>query len=103
MSHTTTLVTRVHIVLTVYPGGLRSTFIADYTHTFILFIAIFVFGFSAYATGDEIGSLSKFYDLLVEASSKMPIAGNYEGSYLTFKSNGGLVFAIGGSTSCAAV
>lgn len=78
----------------VIAGGLRSTFIADYTHTAILFIAIFIFGFSMYSTNPAVGSPSKFYDLLVEASAKMPIADNHEGSYLTFKSNGGLVFAI---------
>ncbi|KAI9761817.1 MAG: hypothetical protein M4579_000756 [Chaenotheca gracillima] len=86
----------ITIVVAVYviAGGLRSTFIADYTHTVILFVAIFVFGFSIYATSDTIGSPSRFYDLLVEASQKMPIARNYEGSYLTFKSVEGLVFAI---------
>ncbi|MCJ1258802.1 urea active transporter [Lignoscripta atroalba] len=78
----------------VIAGGLRSTFIADYTHTVILFIAIFVFGFTIYATSDVVGSPSRFYDLLMEASEKMPIAKNYEGSYLTFKSVNGLVFAI---------
>jgi urea-proton symporter len=30
----------------------------------------------------------------MEASSTMPIAGNHEGSYLTLKSNDGLVFVI---------
>ncbi|KAG0647234.1 Urea active transporter [Hyphodiscus hymeniophilus] len=78
----------------VIAGGLRSTFIADYTHTVILFVAIFVFGFSIYSTNPAVGSPSKFYDLLVEASKTMPISGNHEGSYLTFKSNDGLVFAI---------
>lgn len=86
----------IPIVVSAYviSGGLRSTFIADYTHTAILFTAIFVFGFSVYSTNDIIGSPSKFYDLLQEASKAMPIAGNHKGSYLTFKSNGGLVFAI---------
>ncbi|KAF2099950.1 Na+/solute symporter [Rhizodiscina lignyota] len=78
----------------VIAGGLRSTFIADYIHTVILFIAIFTFGFLVYATSDTIGSPSKFYDLLLEASEKMPIAHNYQGSYLTFKSVDGLVFAV---------
>jgi Na+/proline symporter len=78
----------------VIAGGLRSTFIADYVHTIILFVAIFTFGFTMYATSDVVGSPSKLYDLLVEASTSMPIAGNYEGSYLTFKSINGLVFAI---------
>jgi Na+/proline symporter len=39
----------------VIAGGLRSTFIADYTHTVILFIAIFVFGFVMYATSHLVG------------------------------------------------
>ncbi|KAF3767301.1 hypothetical protein M406DRAFT_39720 [Cryphonectria parasitica EP155] len=79
----------------VIAGGLRSTFIADYAHTVILFIAIFTFGFSIYATNPEVGSISRFYDLLQEAGRNMPIEGNaHGGSYLTFKSNDGLVFAI---------
>jgi len=80
----------------VIAGGLRSTFIADYAHTVILFAAIFAFGFTMYASSPVTGgSISKFYDLLLEASEKMPISGNaHNGSYLTFKSNDGLVFAI---------
>lgn len=39
-------------------------------------------------------SPSRFYDLLVEASENMPIARNYQGSYLTFKSVDGLIFAV---------
>lgn len=78
----------------VIAGGLRSTFIADYVHTVVLFIAIMVFGFLAYATSEEIGSPSKFYDLLLDASDKMPIARNVDGSYLAFRSVDGLVFAI---------
>lgn len=76
-------------------------------------MAIFVFGFSMYSTSDMVGryaipsphcgasytdfppcSPSRLYDLIQEASVKMPIAGNYQGSYLTFKSINGLVFAI---------
>ena len=79
----------------VIAGGLRSTFIADYTHTVILFISIFVFGFVLYATSDDVGDLDRFYDLLVQASENMPIASNAgNGSYLTFRSVDGLVFAI---------
>jgi hypothetical protein len=47
-----------------------------------------------YSTSEEIGSPSKFYDLLQQASEKMPIARNHEGSYLTFKSVDGLIFAV---------
>lgn len=78
----------------VIAGGLRSTFIADYAHTVILFAAIFIFGFTLYCTSDDVGSPGRFYELLQEASAKMPIAGNRDGSYLTMKSNNGLVFAI---------
>ncbi|MCJ1307611.1 urea active transporter [Agyrium rufum] len=78
----------------VIAGGLRSTFVADYAHTVILFVAIFVFGFVIYATSDVVGSPSRFYNLLVEASEKMPIEGNHQGSYLTFRSRDGLIFAI---------
>ncbi|EME84560.1 uncharacterized protein MYCFIDRAFT_152785 [Pseudocercospora fijiensis CIRAD86] len=86
----------IPIVVAAYviAGGLRSTFIADYIHTMILFTVIFVFGFLMYATSDMVGSPSKFYDLLIEASKNMPIAGNAgDGSYLAFRSVDGLVFA----------
>lgn len=87
----------IPLVVAVYviAGGLRSTFIADYIHTVILFIAIFVFGFLMYATSDLVGSPGKLYDLLIEASERMPIAKNAgDGSYLAFRSVDGLVFAI---------
>lgn len=78
----------------VIAGGLRSTFIADYTHTVILFIAILVFGFLISATSDLVGSPAKLYELLQEASKTMPIERNTDGSYLAFHSVGGLIFAI---------
>lgn len=79
----------------VIAGGLRSTFIADYIHTAVLFVVIFIFGFLMYATSELVGSPGKFYDLLVDASEKMPIAKNAgNGSYLAFRSVDGLVFAI---------
>ena len=77
----------------VIAGGLRSTFIADYVHTVILFLAIMIFAFLLYATSDLVGSPSRFYDLLLEASEKMPIARNTDHSYLSFKSVDGLIFA----------
>lgn len=76
----------------VIAGGLRSTFIADYLHTVVLFVAILVFGFLMYATSDRMGSISRFYDLLMEASEAMPIDSNRDGSYLTFRSIDGLAF-----------
>ncbi len=89
----------------VIAGGLRSTFIADYVHTVVLFVASFVFEFLMYATSDLVGSPGRLYDLLLEASKTMPIPGNVDESYLSFRSVDGLVFAIdlfaaGFSTVC---
>jgi Na+/proline symporter len=78
----------------VIAGGLRSTFIADYTHTVILFVAILLFGFLVAARSELIGSPGRLYDLLQEASREMPIDRNTDGSYLAFRSVDGLVFAI---------
>ncbi|KFY89834.1 hypothetical protein V500_05454 [Pseudogymnoascus sp. VKM F-4518 (FW-2643)] len=77
----------------VIQGGLRSTFVADYIHTVVLFIAIFIFSFTIYATDMGVGSIGKFYDLLVEASIENPVAGNAGGSFLAFQSTGALIFA----------
>lgn len=77
----------------VVSGGLRSTFIADYTHTAILYVAIVVFCFEVYLPRGPLGGLDRFYDLLIEASEKMPVPGNHNGSYLTFHSVDGLIFA----------
>lgn len=43
-------------------------------------------------TSPAIGSISKLYDLLEQASINTPVVGNQGGSYLTMKSNQGLVF-----------
>jgi len=43
-------------------------------------------------TSPAIGSVSRLYDLLEQASIDTPVVGNQGGSYLTMKSNQGLVF-----------
>lgn len=43
-------------------------------------------------TAAEIGSVSRMYDLLVLAAADTPVVGNEAGSYLTMKSNQGMVF-----------
>lgn len=88
LSHST------HVACYVIAGGLRSTYIAGYIHTVILFIVIFVFGYLMYATSNIVGSPTKLYDLLQEAFRSMPVVGNVDGSYLDFRSLHGLVFAI---------
>ncbi|GAA5990725.1 hypothetical protein JCM5350_007342, partial [Sporobolomyces pararoseus] len=74
-------------------GGLRATFLVDYLHTVALFIIIYYFVFSTFGTSSLIGSPSKMYQLLVEAAERTPVLGNAEGSYLTMKSNSGMLFA----------
>ncbi|OMP85875.1 Urea active transporter [Diplodia seriata] len=75
-------------------GGLRATFLCDYSHTLILMVIILYFMFHAYATSDLIGSPSRMFDLLQEAAVQRPVDGNKNGSYLTLKSNFALVFGV---------
>ena len=75
-------------------GGLRATFLCDYSHTLILMVIILFFMFHAYGTSDVIGSPSAMYDLLKEAAIKRPVAGNTDGSYFTLKSNYALIFGV---------
>ncbi|KAL5120136.1 hypothetical protein ACEQ8H_001961 [Pleosporales sp. CAS-2024a] len=75
-------------------GGLRATFLCDYSHTLILMIIMLYFMFNAYAISPLIGSPGDMFDLLKKAGSQRPIAGNKDGSYMTLKSNSGLVFGV---------
>ncbi|KAG2056983.1 Na+/solute symporter [Suillus hirtellus] len=75
-------------------GGLRATFLCDYSHTLILMILIFYFFFWTYTKADLIGGFEGMYNLLQQASIERPVAGNQDGSYLTLKSNYGLTFMI---------
>ncbi|PWN46856.1 putative DUR3-urea permease [Violaceomyces palustris] len=74
-------------------GGLRSTILADYLHTVIIFIIMFIFFLRAYATFPDLGSPSVMYGKLLEASARSPVEGNYAGSFLTLKTTGGVQFA----------
>ncbi|KAI5236571.1 solute symporter family transporter [Aureobasidium subglaciale] len=75
-------------------GGLRATFLCDYSHTLILMIIILYFMFNAYATNDLIGSPGEMYELLKKAAVQRPVEGNVQGSYMTLKSNYALIFGV---------
>ncbi|KAG1761479.1 putative urea transporter [Suillus placidus] len=77
----------IGIAVYVVFGGLRATFICDWTHTIILFAIIYTFIFRAYGTSPEIGSLARMYELLTQAAIDVPVPGNANGSYMTMKSN----------------
>lgn len=57
-------------------------------------VVILYFMFTTYATGDLLGSPGKVYDLLKDAATLRPIAGNQDGSYMTMKSNNALIFGV---------
>ncbi|KAI7359707.1 solute symporter family transporter [Hortaea werneckii] len=80
----------VYVIL----GGLRATFLCDYSHTLVLMVIILYFMFTAYTTSDLIGSPSRMYDLLQHAAVQRPVSGNKDGSYTTLKSNYGLIFGV---------
>ncbi|PVH89988.1 sodium symporter family protein [Cadophora sp. DSE1049] len=76
-------------------GGLRATILTDYIHTAIILIIILMFWFKVYASGDQIGSPGKMWDLLIEAAKRNDYSAPTEdGSYLTIRSLGALKFAI---------
>ncbi|EPQ58324.1 solute symporter family transporter [Gloeophyllum trabeum ATCC 11539] len=76
----------VGVTIYVILGGLRATFLCDYTHTFILMII--------YSSSPLIGSPREMYNLLKIAAAKRPVAGNTDGSYMTLKSNFALIFGV---------
>ncbi|RDW79313.1 sodium:solute symporter family protein [Aspergillus mulundensis] len=80
----------IYVVL----GGLRATFLCDYTHTVIVMVIILYFMFDVYSRNEMIGSPSAMYDLLKTAAVERPVEGNIDGSYVTLKSNSGLVFGV---------
>ncbi|KAI0691071.1 Na+/solute symporter [Cytidiella melzeri] len=82
----------IGIAVYVIFGGLRATFMCDWAHTIILFIVIYIFFGHTYGSSIALGSIGQLYDLLVEAGAETPVLGNEAGSYLTMKSNSGLVF-----------
>ncbi|KAG0257235.1 hypothetical protein DFQ27_005249 [Actinomortierella ambigua] len=82
------------VILYTLFGGLKATFIADYTHTVVIMIIVLMFSFTAYCTSDLIGSPERMFDLLHEAAVRHPVEGNEEGSYLTMASANGLMFGV---------
>ncbi|KAI0338579.1 Na+/solute symporter [Trametopsis cervina] len=83
----------IGIAVYVIFGGLRATFICDWAHTIILFIVIYIFVGYTYGSTSASANVGQLYDLLVQAGKESPVPGNADGSYLTMKSNSGLVFA----------
>ncbi|GJE97151.1 solute symporter family transporter [Phanerochaete sordida] len=88
-----TMLLPLGVIAFVIVGGLRSTFVSDYAHTTIVFIIIWLFVYTAFGSSELIGSPSALHALLVKAGEIAPVPGNHEGSYLTFHSKSGFVYA----------
>ena len=84
----------IPVVAYTFIGGLKATFITDYLHGAAVLIIIITFALTAYSTSEHLGSPSAVYDLLVEAATAHPVSGNKNGSYLTMRSQGGVVFFV---------
>lgn len=85
-------------------GGIKATFITDYTHVVIIFILMLIFMFKTYAVGDVLGSPEALYTLLEKVAEVRPIDGNQDGSLLTMTSVQGGLFGLvlfGSGWSCA--
>lgn len=76
-----------------YFGGLKATFLTDYVHTFIIMIIICWFTIKV-ITVDQIGSIGALYESVVTVGKEKPVTGNFEGSYLTMRSQQCLFFGI---------
>lgn len=83
--------TPVSVAIYTLVGGLRATFLADFSHTAVLIALIFTFAFTVYAASDKIGSPQRMYELLSKAT---PVEGNAAGSYLTMRSSEAVKFGI---------
>ncbi|RCK59165.1 Urea active transporter [Candida viswanathii] len=72
-------------------GGLRSTLIADASNMVIILVFIVVFLFQVYVVDDRIGSAQRMWELLLTLP---PVKGNYQGSYITFRSEQSAIYLI---------
>jgi urea-proton symporter len=82
------------VVLYTMFGGLKATFLTDFVHTVVVLVIIILFALTVYATSDKLGSPKSVFLLLVDAAQRHPVEGNMEGSYLTLRSQEGVIFFV---------
>ncbi|KAJ5564451.1 hypothetical protein N7513_000693 [Penicillium frequentans] len=88
-----TILIPLGVVLYTAVGGLKATFLTDYLHTTIALILIIYFTL-AVLTNSAVGGLSGLYDKVVATAGENYISGNYDGSLLTFKSKGAIIWGL---------
>lgn len=81
------------VVLYTAVGGLKATFLTDFLHTAIALILIIYFTL-AVLTNSAVGGLSGLYDKLVATAGENYVPGNFDGSLLTFKSKGAIIWGL---------
>ncbi|OOQ84968.1 putative sodium/solute symporter [Penicillium brasilianum] len=88
-----TILIPLGVVLYTAVGGLKATFLTDFLHTAIALILIIYFTI-AVLTNSAVGGLGGLYDKVVATASDNYVSGNYEGSLLTFKSKGAIIWSL---------
>ncbi|KAJ6016077.1 hypothetical protein N7540_010668 [Penicillium herquei] len=88
-----TILIPLGVVLYTAVGGLKATFLTDFLHTAIALILIIYFTLSV-LTNPAVGGLSGLYDKVLATAGENYVSGNYEGSLLTFKSKGAIIWGL---------
>ncbi|KAJ5935036.1 hypothetical protein N7466_004583 [Penicillium verhagenii] len=88
-----TILIPLGVVLYTAVGGLKATFLTDYLHTAIALILIIYFTL-AVLTNSAVGGLGGLYEKIVATAGENYIVGNYDGSLLTFKSKGAIIWGL---------
>ena len=81
------------VLLYTVVGGLKATFLTDFIHTTVLLIVLCYIN-TAVLTSDQVGGIDGLYDKIIEVSKTKFIEGNYDGSILTGKSKGSVIFGL---------
>ncbi|KAK6462902.1 Sodium:solute symporter family-domain-containing protein [Scheffersomyces coipomensis] len=84
----------IGVIIYTLAGGIKATFLTDWTHTVIIFAVLLMFMFNTYATNEHIGSPEVLWELLTETAQRRPIEGNADGSLMTLSSVQGGLFGL---------
>lgn len=74
-------------------GGLKATFLTDYFHTLIALVLMIYFTLATLAS-EPVGGIHGLYDKVLAKSNLIHIHGNFEGSLLSFKSQGAIKWGL---------
>ncbi|CZR59473.1 probable urea transporter [Phialocephala subalpina] len=88
-----TILIPLGVVLYTATGGLKATFLTDYLHTAVALVLIIYFTLSV-LTHEAVGGLSGLWEKLMANAKENYINGNYQGSLLTMKSKGAILWAL---------